>query len=84
MAEVPDLFVGVEPMYFEIDGQPIFVGPNTVVRKGHPVMQGREHMFAPLAVHFEVDPPAGATVLANPGEKADPRETQGRRLREQA
>ena len=76
--EVPGLFVGVEPMLIEVDGKPIFIGPNTVVRAGHPMMEGRENMFAPLAVHYEYDPPQDAVVLAQPGQQANPRQDQAR------
>lgn len=51
-----DLYVAKEPMTFELDGTPVFVGPNTVVRAGHPVMKGREDMFTPLVVHYDVEP----------------------------
>ncbi len=60
MAE-PDLFVGIQPCTFDFDGSPVFIGPATVVRAGHPIMAGRESLFRPLVVHFDVaqpEPPA--------------------------
>lgn len=56
MATEPDLYVAKEPMMFEVDGAPVFIGPNTVIRAGHPIMQGCEHLFTPLVVHYDVEP----------------------------
>jgi hypothetical protein len=53
MAE-PDLYIGKESVTFDFEGAPVYVGPTTVVRAGHPIMKGREDMFTPLVVHFEV------------------------------
>lgn len=53
MAET-GLYVGKEPATFDFDGTPVFIGPTVVVRAGHPIMQGREHLFAPLVVHYDV------------------------------
>lgn len=52
MAE-PELYIGKEPVTFDYEGVPVFIGPATVVRAGHPIMEGREHLFTPLVVHFE-------------------------------
>jgi len=56
MTSEPDLYVGKEPATFEVDGSPVFIGPNVVVRAGHPIMKGRESLFEPLTVHYEVEP----------------------------
>jgi hypothetical protein len=55
MAE-PDLYRGKESATFDFDGAPVFIGPGTVVRAGHPIMKGREHLFEPLTVHYDVTP----------------------------
>lgn len=55
MATEPDLYVGKESVTFEVDGSPVFIGPNTVVRAGHPIMKGRESLFEPLTVHYDVE-----------------------------
>jgi hypothetical protein len=57
MATEPDLYVGKEPMTFEHEGSPVFIGPAIVVRAGHPIMKGREHLFTPLAIHYDAAPP---------------------------
>lgn len=48
------LYVAREPMTFDFEGSPVFIGPNTVVRAGHPIMKGREQFFTPLVVHYDV------------------------------
>lgn len=52
----PDLYIGKEPVTFDYEGAPVFIGPTTVVRAGHPIMEGREDLFTPLVVHFEATP----------------------------
>jgi hypothetical protein len=56
MATEPDLYVGKEPATFDYEGSPVFIGPTIVVRAGHPIMQGRESLFVPLVVHYDVEP----------------------------
>lgn len=58
MATEPGLYIGKEPATFEHEGAPVFIGPATVVRAGHPIMRGREDLFTPLVVHFDVTEPA--------------------------
>jgi hypothetical protein len=48
------LYVGKEPATFDFDGTPVFIGPTVVVRAGHPIMKGREGLFTPLVVHYDV------------------------------
>lgn len=65
MATEPDLYVGKEPVTFEYEGSPVFIGPAIVVRAGHPIMQGREDLFTPLTVHYDtptVEPKTAKTV----------------------
>jgi hypothetical protein len=52
-----DLYVGKEPVTFDHEGSPVFVGPNVVVRAGHPIMKGREDLFTPLVIHYDYDTP---------------------------
>lgn len=56
MATQPDLYVGKEPATFDYEGAPVFIGPGIVVRAGHPIMAGREDLFVPLVVHYDVEP----------------------------
>lgn len=56
MATEPDLYVGKEPATFDFEGAPVFIGPTIVVRAGHPILKGREDLFKPLVVHYDVAP----------------------------
>lgn len=51
------LYVGKEPATFDFDGTPVFIGPTVVVRAGHPIMKGREGLFTPLIIHYDVAAP---------------------------
>lgn len=43
---------------FDYEGQKVFlVAGRTTVREGHPVLKGREHLFRPLKVDFEMEDP---------------------------
>ena len=69
---VTDLFIGKEPTTFEFEGTPVFIGPAVVVRAGHPIMKGREHLFTSLVVHFDVTEPEApkSAKAAKPGPAA--------------
>jgi hypothetical protein len=45
-------------------GEMVFLKDITRVREGHPIMEGREHLFKELTVHYEVE-----RATKNPGEK---------------
>lgn len=64
MATEPDLYVGKEPATFDFDGAPVFIGPTVVVRAGHPILKGREDLFTPLVVHYDVEPELPKTTSA--------------------
>lgn len=62
MATESGLYVGKEPVMFDFEGSPVFIGPSVVVRAGHPIMAGREDLFTPLVVHYDVAEPERPTV----------------------
>jgi hypothetical protein len=70
MATEPDLYIGKEPATFDFAGAPVFIGPSIVVRAGHPIMKGREDLFTPLVIHYDVEPAAEQTTTAKGGTKA--------------
>lgn len=45
-------------------GSELFEAGITRIREGHPIMEGREHLFEPITVHYELE-----RATANPGEK---------------
>ena len=68
-----DLFVGIEPALLDFEGAPTVIGPATVVRAGHPILKGRESLFRPLTVTFEVEKPEPKAKAA---EKAEPKRAE--------
>ncbi len=50
------LYVGKEGATFDFEGSAVFINRNTVVRAGHPIMKGREGLFMPLVIHYDVEP----------------------------
>lgn len=60
-----DIFVARDSFSTEIDGVPVSVQKGvTRVRAGHPLLEGREGLFEPITVHFDVEQATSA-----PGEK---------------
>jgi hypothetical protein len=69
MAADTGLYVAREKASFTYEGQPFMLEPGTIARAGHPIMKGREGLFAPLTVDFEVEqapaaPPQGKAAPA--------------------
>ena len=54
--ESSDILVAKESFTVDIDGVPtVFRGGETRVRRGHPVLEGREELFEPLRVHYDIE-----------------------------
>lgn len=51
------IFVSIDSFSCDVDGVPTVVPIGSTVREGHPIMDGREHLFEPLQqrVNFEVE-----------------------------
>lgn len=59
------IFQARESFTVDMDGSPItVVGGTTRVREGHPLLKGREHLFEPVTVHYDVE-----QATQGPGEK---------------
>lgn len=59
------IYVATEDFVADLDGVPIEVHKGrTRVREGHALLKGREELFAPITVDFEVE-----RATAAPGEK---------------
>jgi hypothetical protein len=64
MAE-SDIFVARESFTCEVDGQDEHITRGiTRVRAGHPILKGREDLFEPLKVQYDIE-----RATAAPGEK---------------
>lgn len=58
MAEADGLFICTGSFITHFDGEDrVIQAGHTVVRAGHPILQGREGMFEPLTVHYETPQP---------------------------
>lgn len=59
------IFIATDSFVTSLDGVDVTVSKGfTRVREGHPLLRGREHLFEPLTVHYEVE-----QATAAPGEK---------------
>ena len=60
-----DIYVAKQSFATEIDGQSVIVHKGTTrVRAGHPLLKGRESLFEPLTVQYDVE-----QATAKPGEQ---------------
>lgn len=51
-----EIFVAKQSFSTDVDGVPISVNAGiTRVRAGHPLLKGREDLFEPITVHYDVD-----------------------------
>ncbi len=55
MAE-PDLYIAKEGAWIQYEGGDFFIAPGTIVRAGHPLLDGGGSLFEPLIVHYDVEP----------------------------
>ena len=59
-----DVYVAKESFACRLDGKRVIVNRGkTRVRHGHPLLKGREHLFSPIGVHYDVE-----QATAAPGE----------------
>jgi hypothetical protein len=65
-----DLYVATQGAAINLDGEMVMLWAGAIARAGHPVMAGREHLFVPLTVDFEV-------AAAPAGEQDKPAEGPG-------
>lgn len=76
-----DILVAKASFFYEHDGVSVMVPKGATVRAGHPVLDGRGDMFAPVGVDFDVDEVASTAVeqaTAAPGEVRELPKRRGR------
>jgi hypothetical protein len=53
------VLVALQGAFFTYEGQPVvLVQGQTTAREGHPILKGRENLFGPLKVNFDLPAPA--------------------------
>lgn len=71
MTQKPDILVANTTCVIEHDGRQVMLRRGiTAVRAGHPITRGREQLFDPITVHFDLDTPVEQATAA-PGEKRE-------------
>jgi hypothetical protein len=51
-----NILVACETGVFTFEGERIYIHEGvTRVRAGHPILEGREHLFKPIDVHYDVE-----------------------------
>jgi hypothetical protein len=64
-----------EPFLADVGGVQMVIQSRTTVREGHPLLDGREHLFEPFTVDYEWTAPAErpAVALSASGPSGTPR-----------
>jgi len=65
------ILVAATSATFDWEGQPVLVREGiTTAREGHPILKGREHLFKPLEVTWELPAPKQDSPKVEPPPKA--------------
>jgi len=49
-----DIYVAVESVLTTVDGQNVYITAGQTARAGHPILEGREALFEPFKVDYEL------------------------------
>lgn len=52
-----DVFVAVESVLTEFEGSNVYITAGDTAREGHPILEGREAIFAPQQVTWDLPEP---------------------------
>lgn len=70
--ETGDILVCRESAAFTFGGERVVIHKGkTRVRVGHPILEGREHLFEPLRVHYDVETARQEPVVPTPAPPAE-------------
>ncbi len=70
MSESSDILVARQSAVFTHDGERIVIHKGqTRVRAGHPIVEGREDLFEPLTVHYDVETARQEPVVPAPSDQ---------------
>ncbi len=60
-----DIFVAVESVLTEVDGENVYITAGQTARAGHPILVGREALFEPFKVDYELNEPTPEPAAAD-------------------
>ena len=57
-----EILIATETVLTEFEGENVYIyAGQTTVREGHPILKGREAMFIPVQVHYDLPEPKAKT-----------------------
>ncbi len=60
-----DIFVAVESVLTQVDGENVYITAGQTARAGHPILVGREALFEPFKVDYDLDVPTPEPTAAD-------------------
>ncbi len=60
-----DIYVAVESVLTEVDGENVYITAGQTARAGHPILVGREALFEPFKVDYDLTEPAPEPTAAD-------------------
>lgn len=67
-----DIYVAVESVLTEVDGQNVYITAGQTAEAGAPILKGREHLFEPFKVDYKVGDAMPGAVIATAAEDETP------------
>lgn len=52
-----NIFVATDSVLTDVDGENVYITAGQTAREGHPILKGREAMFVPLQVDYDLPEP---------------------------
>ena len=57
-----EILIATETVLTQFEGENVYIyAGQTTVREGHPILKGREAMFIPVQVHYDLPEPKAKT-----------------------
>lgn len=72
-----NVFVAVESVLTEFEGRNVYITAGQTAREGHPILKGREAMFIPLQVDYDLPEPKAPAKTPAPAPPAAKKQGAG-------
>lgn len=72
-----DIFVATDSVLTDIGGENVYITAGQTAREGHPILKGREAMFIPLQVDYDLPEPKAPAKTPAPAPAAPAAKKQG-------